>query len=132
MRGQAVPPGDDAGKRFRIMVASRCPYRLDSRAVPISSSTSLAVRYSRVRPTEEFTVFGANALATAKAMEIPHPDSTSEEIIRVFPSVIAHVAGKSRRRMAARRDSSKPNVVRTYLKITDWDRSAINVDSVER
>jgi hypothetical protein len=57
-----------------FMVASRCQYRLDLRAAAISFSTSLAVRYSRVRATEEFTMLGAKALSTAKAMKFPIPD----------------------------------------------------------
>jgi hypothetical protein len=48
-------------------VASRCPYRLDMRAAAIRSSTSLDVRYSRVRATEEFTVFGVGALITRES-----------------------------------------------------------------
>jgi hypothetical protein len=43
------------------MVVSRCPCRLDLRAASMSFSTSLPVRSSRVRATEEFTVFGVEA-----------------------------------------------------------------------
>src|SRR5262249_9060909 len=67
------------------MVASRCPYRLHLRAAAIRSSTSLAVRYSRVRATEEFTMVGGEPASTVKAMNFPHPGFDTEGKWRVFP-----------------------------------------------
>jgi hypothetical protein len=58
----------------KAMIASRCPYRLDLRAAPISFSTSAPVRYSRVRPTEEFMMVGGVVLSASNAMGISIPD----------------------------------------------------------
>ena len=47
--------------------------RLDLRAAAISFSTSAPVRYSQVRPTEEFTMVGGVVLSASKAMKVPIP-----------------------------------------------------------
>jgi hypothetical protein len=74
-------------------VASRCPYRLDFRAVAISFSTSLAVRYSRVRATEEFTMVGAEGLAIAKAVKILIPDLRLREYEPFIPQSDRAIGG---------------------------------------
>ena len=66
---------------------SRCPYRLDLRAAAINFSTSGPVRYSRVRSTEEFTMVGAEAPSTKKAMNFPHPSFETGEKGLFFLSV---------------------------------------------
>ncbi len=47
--------------------------RLDLRAAAISFSSSAPVRYSQVRPTEEFTMVGGVVLSASKAMKVPIP-----------------------------------------------------------
>src|SRR6516165_12086348 len=72
---------------IRIMVASRCPYRLDLRAAAIKISTSELVRYSRVRATVEFTMVGAAAPITFEAIDNPHPAPLTGEFSILFSSV---------------------------------------------
>ena len=76
------------------MVASRCPYRLDLRAAAIKPSTSAPVRYSRVRPTEEFTMVGGVVLSASKAMKIPIPRFETEESIIIYSSVPRREEGR--------------------------------------
>jgi hypothetical protein len=71
------------------MVASRWPQRLDLRAAATSTSTSDAVRYSRVLATVEFTIVGAVSSATRESMKNRPPFDATLELSIIFFSAVA-------------------------------------------